>query len=170
MPRKKKLAENPVPTGQVQAVDAARKKNGQWAKGVSGNPAGGVPGRRNKATMAVEELLDGQAEKLTKKCIEQALGGCTLSMKLCLERIAPPRKDRAVSFDSPPLNNLEDAIPAIGGVVNGVASGQLTVPEGAAISAMIGNFARVVESLKHEERIQALEKQMKAQQSGQFRK
>jgi hypothetical protein len=55
-------------------------------------------------------------------------------------------------------------------IVDGVAAGQLTVPEGAAISAMIGNFARVVESLKHEERIQALEKHMKAQQNGQYRK
>jgi hypothetical protein len=36
---------------------------------VSGNPAGKPPGARNRTTLAVQELLDGEAEKLTRKCV-----------------------------------------------------------------------------------------------------
>lgn len=39
---------------------------GQFRKGASGNPAGRRPGARNRATLAVEALLDGEAEKLSR--------------------------------------------------------------------------------------------------------
>src|SRR5262245_33233647 len=38
--------------------------------GQSGNPAGKKPGTRNRATLALEALLDGEAEALTKKAVE----------------------------------------------------------------------------------------------------
>lgn len=37
-----------------------------WKPGESGNPAGRPKGARNKATLAVEALLDGQHEALTQ--------------------------------------------------------------------------------------------------------
>jgi hypothetical protein len=37
------------------------KNKGQWQKGTSGNPSGRPPGRRNKATLAMEALLEGEA-------------------------------------------------------------------------------------------------------------
>jgi hypothetical protein len=44
--------------------------------------------------LACEALLDGQAEALTQKAIQLALGGDTVALRLCLERIYPQRKDR----------------------------------------------------------------------------
>jgi hypothetical protein len=38
-------------------------------KGQSGNPNGRPQGSRNAATLALESLLDGQAEALTQKAI-----------------------------------------------------------------------------------------------------
>ena len=43
--------------------------------GKSGNPAGKPAGARNKTTLAVEALLDGEAEGLTRKAIELANAG-----------------------------------------------------------------------------------------------
>lgn len=43
--------------------------------GQSGNPAGKPKGSRNKATLAAETLLDGEAETITRKVIELAKPG-----------------------------------------------------------------------------------------------
>jgi uncharacterized protein DUF5681 len=44
-------------------------------KGRSGNPAGRRLGSRNKATLAAQQLLAGEAEALTCKAVEAAFAG-----------------------------------------------------------------------------------------------
>ena len=67
-----------------------------------GNP-GRPKGARHRTTVAIEVLLDGEAEALTRKAVEMALGGDTTAMRLCLERLAPPRRDRPVPSTWPRL-------------------------------------------------------------------
>ena len=69
--------------------------------GQSGNPMGKPLGTRNRATRAAETLLDGEAEALTRKAVEMALAGDTTALRLCLDRILPPRKGRPVTLDLP---------------------------------------------------------------------
>jgi hypothetical protein len=50
----------------------------------------------NRATLAVEAILDGEAQALTRKAIELAKAGDTMALRLCLERLArPERIDRS---------------------------------------------------------------------------
>jgi hypothetical protein len=63
--------------------------------------AGKPPGARHKTTLAVESLLEGEAEKLTRKVIRLALAGDTTALRLCLERIAPVRRGRPVRIALP---------------------------------------------------------------------
>jgi hypothetical protein len=72
-----------------------------FSKGQSGNPGGRPLGARHKATLAAEALLDGEAEGLTRKAIEAALGGDMPALRICLDRILPPRKERPVRFKLP---------------------------------------------------------------------
>jgi hypothetical protein len=68
-------------------------------KGRSGNPAGRRPGSRNKAaTLAAAALLAGESEALTRKAVELALAGDPTAMRLCIERLLPPRRERTVKF------------------------------------------------------------------------
>ena len=53
-----------------------------------GNP-GRPRGARNKSTLAAMALLEGEAEALTRKAVELALGGDTVALKLVLDRILP---------------------------------------------------------------------------------
>lgn len=63
----------------------------------------------NKATIAIESLLHGQAEALTQTAVTIALEDDSVALRLCLERIAPAPKDKAVSFSLPKMNNALDA-------------------------------------------------------------
>jgi Family of unknown function (DUF5681) len=95
--------------------------------GKSGNPAGKLKGTRNRTTMAVEALLDGEAETITRKAIELAKGGDLTALRLCLDRIASPRKDRPVLFELPPITSPANAAQASAALVAAVALGGLTI-------------------------------------------
>jgi hypothetical protein len=71
-----------------------QKQSGRFVKGQSGNPRGRPKGARNTTTVALETLLDGQAQALTQKAIDLALAGDITALRLCLDRILPVRKDR----------------------------------------------------------------------------
>jgi len=59
----------------MMSETAEAKQSTRWPKGVSGNPAGRPKRARHKYLLAVEALLDGEAEGLTRKAIELALPG-----------------------------------------------------------------------------------------------
>src|SRR5882724_7958032 len=83
---------------------AGKERGRPFRRGESGNPAGRPIGARHKATVAAEALLDGEAERLTRKVLEMALAGDIVAMLLCLERILPPRRERSVRFKLPNCN------------------------------------------------------------------
>ena len=78
---------------------AGRKHDGRFAKGASGNPRGKSKGSRHRVTQAVEALMEGEAEALTRKAIEMGLAGDLTALRLCLDRIAPARRERLVSVN-----------------------------------------------------------------------
>jgi hypothetical protein len=117
------------------AEKTARKQRGRpFQRGESGNPAGRPVGARHKATVAAEALLDGEAEALTRKAVEMALAGDTVALRLCLERILPPRRERPVRFKLPRLQSLADAAPAMAAIVAAVATADLTLGEAAELA------------------------------------
>ncbi len=93
--------------------------------------------------LPIEALLDGEAEALTRKAIEKALAGDSLALRLCLDRIAPPRRDRPTPFDLPALREAADAREAFAAVVRAVAEGELTLSEAATLAGLIEQFADV---------------------------
>ena len=130
-----------------------RNTDGTFGKGNAGRPRG----TRNKTTQAVAALLEGEADKLTRKAIEMALDGDTVALRLCLERIHPLKKDAPVSFGLPPMNDAEGAVQALGSLLAGVANGDLTPLEASAIANLIEGYRKTLETMELEERISALE-------------
>jgi hypothetical protein len=74
---------------------------GRFRKGQSGNPAGRPRGRRDERVLFAQALLDGEAEAIIRKCIEMAKEGDQVCMKLCMERLLPPVRSRAIRLDIP---------------------------------------------------------------------
>jgi hypothetical protein len=135
----------------------SNKKQGKFAKGVSGNPAGRPPGSRNRATLLMEALLEGEAEQLTRKTIELAKEGDIQALRLCLDRLMPPGRDRFVNFELPPINSLEDISLGTMAVLKAVSEGKITPTECESLNRSLAEHAHVIEKGDHERRLQKLE-------------
>src|ERR1700710_2221887 len=118
------------------------REDGQFGAGRSGNPSGRPKGARNYTTRAIEALLDGEAETLTRKAIELAEEGDTVALRMCLDRLIPPRKDRPITFDLPPIETAGDPPKATGAIVSAVAAGELTPAEAVEISKTLDVHVR----------------------------
>lgn len=140
-------------TDRNNGETTGRDEKGRFAKGNPGRPQGA----RHKATVAAMTLLDGEVEALTRKAVDMALGGDTTALRLCLERIAPPRKDAPLTFELPPMQSAADAATAAGAVLDAVAGGELTPTEGAHIMGLVETYRRTIETTELEARVAALE-------------
>jgi hypothetical protein len=144
----------------MSAANAAAKQRSRgrpFAKGISGNPAGKLPGTRNRATLAAQLLLDGEAEALTRKAIEMAKQGDLTALRLCLDRVVAPRRERPVQFRLPVLHSAADAAGAMATIADAVANADLTASEAAELSKVVECFARTLEINDFDERLRVLE-------------
>ena len=146
----------------MSAETTASKQRGRpFPKGRSGNPRGRPLGARNAATRLAEQLLDGEAAAITRKAIELAKSGDRLALRLCMDRIVPPRRDRSVHFTIPELNLAADASKAIAAIASAVARGELGVSEATELSRMIEAYVRAIEATDLEKKLLALEQRFK---------
>ena len=148
----------PQLTTGMKGHDNTQETRGRpFAKGESGNPRGRPQGARNQTTLALETLLDGEAEKITRKVIELALEGDLGALRLCLERVFPARRERHVPFDLPPLKTAADAAGTMAAVIAAVAAGEITPGEAAEVAKLVETFVRAFEMHELNERLRALE-------------
>ena len=122
-----------------------------FVKGRSGNPTGRRYGSRNKKTLAAAVLLDGEAEALTRKAVELALAGDQTALRLCIERILPPCRERPVRFTLPPIESSEDISAAMNAVTAALARGIITPGEAERIANVVDTFARAIATTKRRE-------------------
>jgi hypothetical protein len=119
-------------------ITAVKQRGRPFKPGQSGNPLGRLKGARNRATVAAEALLDGEADALTRKAIELALEGDTTALRLCLERILPPpARIGPVHFPLPPQGCSLDPAGAMHAVVVSMAAGLITPSEATAAIQVI---------------------------------
>lgn len=130
---------------------------GRFKKGESGNPKGRPAGARNRSTLAVEALLEGEAEALTRKAVELALKGDTTALRLCLERLAPPSKERPLNVSLPSISGPEDLPLALAALLDSVGRGEVTASEAERVSRIFSSYAQAVEARDFEARLSALE-------------
>jgi hypothetical protein len=108
----------------------------RFKKGESGNKNGRPKGALNKSTLAAQELMAGELEGITRKCIEMALEGDLTAIKLILDRSVPTMKpiDQTVSIPA-----LSGTLVAQGDqLIQSMAEGEISLGEGTRlISALV---------------------------------
>jgi hypothetical protein len=72
--------------------------------------------------------------------------------KIILDRIAPVRRDRPVSFDLPKIERPADAVAASAAILDAVSEGALTPGEAAEISKLIERVMKTLRKFEHHQR------------------
>jgi hypothetical protein len=104
-------------------------------------------------------LLAGESEALTRKAVEMALAGDPTAMRLCMERVLPPCRERTVKFSPPPIEGaltessgpspFEVSLP-MNGVTSALACGEIRPGEAETIAGVVDTFVRAIETTKKE--------------------
>jgi hypothetical protein len=132
-----------------------------FKKGQSGNPKGRPTGSRHKSTIAALTLLEGESEALTRKAIDSALGGDMVALRLCLDRILAPVKDRPISISLPQITDASDLPKITGALLAAVAAGEIGPSEAATLAKLVDVHRGALEIADIENRIKKLEEGQK---------
>ena len=114
--------------------------------GQSGNPAGRPRGARNKKTIALEALVDGEAEAVMQKMITLAKMGDDIAMRLCAERMMPPRRERPVPLPLPRIESDADARRATTDIMEAMSDGEITPKEADRLLRAVAGAAFIMQS------------------------
>jgi hypothetical protein len=120
-------------------------------------PRGRPCGARNKASLLIEQLLSGEAEELARKVITLAKAGDTGALKIAMDRLLPPQRDRPCLFKLPKLQTCSDAVAALAEIADGLARGRLLPSEAESLSGVVAAFVKTIELSNLEDRLAALE-------------
>lgn len=131
----------------------ARDAKGRFTLGNPGRPYG----TRHRITKALEALLEGDAERLTRRAIDQALTGDTTALRLCLERILPPSRSRPVEIDLPEIKSAADGLAAVNAVIRAAACGDIALDDAQTLVGIIESHRKGLELVAIEERLAMLE-------------
>ena len=113
-----------------------------FQSGESGNPSGRPKGARDRALLALEALLEGEAQAITQKLIGMALAGDPTGIRLVMERIFPAPKERAITLE---LSRSATPRKAADSIIRAVVQGEITPGEGHALMALVEAKARLVD-------------------------
>jgi hypothetical protein len=137
-----------------------KKRTGQFAKGTSGNPAGRPPGSRNRSTLLMETLLEGEAEQLTQKAIEMPKAGDINALRLCLERLMAPRRERPIHLRLPAAQSAQEISAALATITTAIGEGQITPTDGEVLAKILAMQASVLRQEDVERRLKLVEQRL----------
>ncbi len=130
-----------------------------FVKGQSGNPKGKPKGVRHTATQITYALIEGNLQGVLETVLERAKNGDMTACRMILDKVLPNTKDRPVTIDLPPINDLNGVGFAQSEILQAVAAGDITPNEGERIVSIIEARRRSIESIDLEARISQLEMQ-----------
>jgi hypothetical protein len=79
-----------------------------------------------------------------------------VALRLVMERICAPIRERAVRLDLPAVADVADLPDAIGRILEAVGDGEISPSEGQAISALLGQQRQAFEAAELAERLEAM--------------
>jgi hypothetical protein len=104
-------------------------------------------------------LLEGETKQLVRKAVELAKGGDVPMLKFFLGRLLP--RERVVKLDLPHMEFADDAVEALGAIMQAVSEGAISPSEGAAVATLINSYTKAIDTADLVKRMDALEAKVK---------
>ncbi len=112
-------------------------------------------GSKNKSTLILEALLDGEQEELVRTGIELAKAGNVPILKFFLDRMFA--RERKVPIDLPKMETADDAVEALGAIMSAVSERKITPGEAAQLATLVNSYAHAIDLAELVKRIERLE-------------
>jgi hypothetical protein len=122
-----------------------------FPKGNGGRPLGS----KNKSSLILAALPDGDKEELLRKGLEVAKAGDVPMLKFFLSRILP--QERTIRIDLPKMEFADDAVEALGSILRAVSQGSITPSEGSNLANLLNSYSRAIDNADVVKRLDALE-------------
>jgi hypothetical protein len=145
-----------------------------FRKGQSGNPTGRPRGKPNKATTAIRQRIETEADPVaflakvmsgapikraeTEGTYEPTLADMIAAARVLAGKLVPDAKDKPVLFEVGQINGPVDALSAIARLVEAMGRGELTPSEAATVINVVEAYRRTWEATDLERRVADLEK------------
>jgi hypothetical protein len=123
-----------------------RDERGRFVPGQSGNPAGKVPGTRNRATLLRAALDSEDGPAMARIVIDKALGGDVVTARFCLDRLEPRPRGRAIAIDLPAGAKASDLVAAFDATVRAMAEGEITPDEAVQVTRVLDGRRKAIEA------------------------
>jgi hypothetical protein len=106
----------------------------------------------------LEALLDGDGEAITRKAIDLAKAGNEAALRLCLERLIAPRKERPVRLKLPEDTSTAQGVSlALTAILASAAQGEITMGEAVQLANLLEIRRKVIETQEFERRLGEIE-------------
>jgi hypothetical protein len=116
-------------------------------------------GSKNKSSLILAALSDGDKEELVRKGLELAKAGDVPMLKFFLSRIVP--RERTIRIDLPKMEFADDAVEALGSIACAVSEGSISPSEGTALATLVDSYGRAIDMADVVNRLDSLEAQIK---------
>src|ERR1700721_364930 len=146
--------------GATPAIPMNREQS--FAEPAGGRRRGRPKGSRNKATLALDDALEGAAEELTRTLIAKALAGDGAAQRFCVGRLLPARRDRPVVFELPEIESAGGLVKAARAVLAACAAGSLSPDEAKEVMNLIISVQAIEKTGCVEQRVTELERRAQA--------
>jgi hypothetical protein len=130
--------------GEAQGLGLSRGWSSCHSKGIANVPKRCVresrrSGKRHAThiTMLAEKFMQDDVGNVVAAVVDAAVKGDMAAAKIILDRIAPARRGRPVSFELPRIETPADIANALGAVAGAMAEGELTPDEAGAVAGVI---------------------------------
>src|SRR5713226_7361780 len=144
-----KTVEAAMTQGLGQA--SARDERGRFVPGQSGNPAGKVPGTRNRATLLRAALDSEDGPAMARVIIDKAVAGDVVTARFCLDRLEPRPRSRAITIDLPEDSRAHDVLVAYDATVQAMMGGEITPDEAVQVTRVLDGRRRAIEAAWREQ-------------------